>query len=143
MIQLLNRLQTSLMIHANANITINYVISMIAQQFLYRIFCFGRARDVDVTLVLFIRPHFLTFICLYAHNGKGVYCVCSYMYHYNYNSMHLFILLLYISSKSHLQLHHRLIKSNCYSCSHMPLYVLCLNNSFSFANRMMKLNRMV
>ena len=42
----------------------------IAQQFLYRLFCFGRARDADVTLILFIRPHFVTFICLYAHNGK-------------------------------------------------------------------------
>ena len=43
----------------------------IAQQFLYQLFCFGRAHDADVTLILFIRPHFVTFICLYAHNGKG------------------------------------------------------------------------
>ena len=41
---------------------------LIAQQFLL---CFGRACDADVTLILFIRPHFVTFICLYAHNGKG------------------------------------------------------------------------
>ena len=36
---------------------------------LYQVFSFGRARDADVTLILFIRPHFVTFICLYAHNG--------------------------------------------------------------------------
>ena len=45
--------------------------SRLHNSFLYQMFCFGHARDADVTFILFIRPHFMTFICLYAHNGKG------------------------------------------------------------------------
>ena len=52
------RLLLSEIASSMCSLTINFPI---AQQFL---FCFGRARDANVTLILFIRPHFVTFILL-------------------------------------------------------------------------------